>query len=108
MNRHNRRKAATKFVKLELRAIPKEQLRGTVCAYEDCPARFSGDMPEGWRWVISYWDLVPTMPSWTRDEWWHRPYIDVAFCPEHARQLEGSFKGSAARELGEKPVSGSA
>jgi hypothetical protein len=109
VNRHERRKA-TKIMKLELRTFPIEELRqmGTVCAHEDCAASFHGDMPEGWRWVISYFDPIPTMPDWSRDEWVRRPYLDVALCPEHGRQLESSYKGSAARELISKPVAGAA
>jgi hypothetical protein len=109
VNRHRRRKA-TKIMKLEQRTFSIEELRqmGTVCAHEDCEASFHGDMPEGWRWVISYWDRRPTIRSWNRDEWVHRAYRDVALCPEHARAFESSFKGSAVRELLQRPAEGSA
>ena len=109
MDRHERRKVA-KIAKLERRTFSMEKLRqmGTVCAHEDCAASFRGDMPEGWRWVISYWDHTPTIPDWNRDEWVHRPYLDVSLCPEHARAFESSFKGTALQELLQHPAEGSA
>jgi hypothetical protein len=113
MNRHDRRAAAKaqamapsyEMVKL---GDPRLRNAGVQCAHVDCEAHFHGDMPEGWRWVISYWDTQPTIRKWKRQEWLERPYSDVALCPEHARQLETSFQSFRIRDLLVQPVKGSA
>jgi hypothetical protein len=91
MNRHERRKTAKVG---EIRLIRKDQIApGGVCIWEGCDARFDGDMPPGWEWMILYNDPKPSIVDWTRDDWYRRPYHDSQLCPIHAKQLHECFKG---------------
>lgn len=62
------------------------------CAWNGCVSAFHGDMPAGWRWLISYHDRGPTIGDWTKKQWQERPYADLALCPAHARELFSNIK----------------
>jgi hypothetical protein len=76
---------------LELGNMPRE-IKGSMCAWESCPAHFKDPMPRGWIWLVTYWAPEPVVsfgPDRPRPEDWYR---DGVLCPDHARKLERLLK----------------
>jgi hypothetical protein len=60
----------------------------TKCAWEGCDASFSGDLPYGWVWLVTYWRptadiMTDAIPDLRRD---------TALCPHHNAALERLLK----------------
>jgi hypothetical protein len=100
-NRHERRR--TKVFARTMADAPK--IRGSMCAWEGCTARFSDDMPAGWTYLFTYWSKKP------RFNFFDIPASDVlrdgVLCPEHVRVLESQLK-EIGRDLERAPPLGNA
>jgi hypothetical protein len=59
---------------------------GYPCAWKDCEARFKGDMPHGWVWLLTYWAPEPQLSHYAVPQR-HMPR-DAALCPRHNEALE--------------------
>ena len=57
MNRHARRKAKV----FGITSIPIAEITGCICAWDGCAANFSGDMPRGWIYLLTYWSSRPEL-----------------------------------------------
>jgi hypothetical protein len=55
------------------------------CAWKGCKASFSGDMPYGWEWLMTYWwPTADIMLGTVKDACMHR---DAVLCPHHSAAL---------------------
>jgi hypothetical protein len=101
-NRHQRR-----AMKAEMRTMDPSELTGRLCAWAECGARFEGEMPTDWRWLIMYWLPTADIRQLTKNLEAGRDIDrDACLCPEHARELDNQLK-SLMREVTE-PAAGSA
>ncbi len=70
-----------------------DDIRGSMCIWADCPARFDGDLPAGWRRLLLWYEPtaasdmtlaeVTLMPTCDRD---------AVLCPEHFEALQSSLR----------------
>ncbi len=67
----------------ELKALP------VRCVWEGCHQNFRGDMPKGWRWLLTYWAPEPQLAvdAWPDIEW----DCDAALCPTHIQKLNSQL-----------------
>jgi hypothetical protein len=86
VNRHARRKAKVS----EVKAIPIADISGFMCAWDGCAATFTGDMPRGWIYLLTYWSPRPELTFWTIPS--HDILRDAVLCPEHTRAPESQLK----------------
>jgi hypothetical protein len=56
------------------------------CTWEGCEARFVGDMPDGWRYLLTCWSAFPRKKL--SDASSHDILREGALCPKHAQDLE--------------------
>jgi len=56
------------------------------CTWEGCEARFVGDMPDGWTYLLTCWSTFPRTKL--RGASSHDIMRAGALCPEHAQGLE--------------------
>ena len=100
MNRHGRRRAKV----FERKTVPLTDISGSLCAWDRCEATYSGDMPNGWIYLMTYWSKQP------EQTFLKIPPQDVSrdgvLCPEHARALESQLKERS--RLGSMPPVGAA
>ena len=60
------------------------------CVWKGCEASFSGDMPYGWEWLMTYWwPTADIMLGTVKDACMHR---DAVLCPHHSAALERLLK----------------
>ena len=76
-NRHERR----------VFTIPIAELGGARCAWRDCSASFKGDLPAGWRWVISHSLPTAELDLKTPAALDHLD-LDIVLCPQHVQELQ--------------------
>jgi hypothetical protein len=82
-NRQERRKAAV-FTPV---MVPASAIEGHCCAWRDCSASFKGDLPGGWRWVISHSLPAAELNLMTPAALDHLD-LDVVLCPQHVTELQ--------------------
>jgi hypothetical protein len=99
MNRNQRRRAKVVTSKL----MPVAEIKGARCAWGDCMASFSGDMPKGWVFLLTYWSKRPILDFSDPNQPTMR---DAVLCPEHVQALESQLKDLASALLG--PAAGAA
>jgi len=61
---------------------------GGMCAWNGCRETFKGDMPGGWRWLLTYHYPQPIAAPFETA----LIDLDCALCPEHASELGGLLK----------------
>ncbi len=68
-------------------------IRGSMCIWVDCNARFDGDLPVGWRWLL-LWHEPTAAADMTLAEVTLMPTCDrdAVLCPEHVEALQSSLK----------------
>jgi hypothetical protein len=67
----------------ELKALP------VRCVWEGCHQNFRGDMPKGWRWLLTYWAPEPQLAvDASPDIEWD---CDAALCPTHIQKLNSQL-----------------
>jgi hypothetical protein len=70
--------------------VPVADIIGCRCAWERCAARFSGNMPRGWIYLLTYWSKHPESNFLQIPP--EHIVRDAVLCPEHARALESQLK----------------
>lgn len=60
-----------------------------LCAWQGCDRSFRGDMPMGWRVLITYHGFCPVLDFLAPAVAIER---DAMLCPDHAGALEGLLK----------------
>ena len=65
-------------------------ITGCACAWDGCAAKFTGDMPKEWIYVLAYWSKFPEMNFSTIP--WQNVVRDVVLRPKQARALESQLK----------------
>ena len=85
MNRHERRRALV----FEQRQASEADVSssGAICAWNGCLETFRGDMPNGWTWLLMYWNKQPLLKYTGADT-----LRDAALCPAHTRALDLQLK----------------
>jgi len=93
-NRGERRKGAVFTPTM----VPASAIAGCRCAWRDCGARFKGDLPGGWRWVISH--SLPTAElNLTTPAALDHLDLDVVLCPQHVTELQAHLVEMPAPRL---------
>jgi hypothetical protein len=83
-----------------------DQIKGHMCAWQDCEATFEGEMPRGWVWLITYWAAKPQVGFFLTVPQKDMPR-DGVLCPLHNANLERLLK-DLGRQLISSPPAGNA
>jgi hypothetical protein len=68
------------------------KIKGATCIWDGCSARFEGDQPPGWIWLLGYSSPRPLLDLTRFLTRSGHTMVDSALCPEHAAALRRLLK----------------